>query len=256
MRYRVPIVQRVPFIVRHSVFNRIPIITRVPVCCDRNSFAVESEDSVKCRLTHSCTDCSGCEYYTLTDDLTDSSYKKFVVLRADGVIDTSLIESIQRVEDSGKYIRMLASEPVSGEVIKALAYSPHNVIQFNLDLTKMCDLSGIIYFAKKCGLLISVYLSPVIPSVIKASQVLSIIDHYSSVVDYFCIKFFKKHIEDTCLGEFTSINDTMVPSKFLEIKENYLFCSKNYTDKFLDAVNAYAKPRKINVVLCDRGSCY
>ena len=257
MRYRVPILQRVPFIVRHSVFNRTPIITRVPVRCDRNSFAVEYEDSVKCRLSHSCVDCSGCGYYTLTDNLSDTEdYKKFVLICADGLPEVNLIEQLQRVEDSGKYIRMLTSEAVSSEVIKALAYSPYNVIQFNLDLTKVDDLSSVIYFAKKCGLLISIYLSPVIPTVIKASQVLYIIDHYTSVADYFCIKFFKKHADCVCLDEFTAINNTMVPSKFLEIKENYLICSKDYTDKFLDIVNTYTKPRKINVVLCDSGYCY
>ena len=256
MRYRVPILQRVPFIVRHSVFNRTPIITRVPVRCDRNSFAVEYEDSIKCRLSHSCTDCSGCEYYMPTDSLVDSDYKKFVLIRADGLLETDLIESIQHIEESGKYIRMLVSESVSSEVIKAVAYSPYNIIQFNIDLTKTDDLSSVIYFASKCGLLISIYLSPVIPTVIKASQVLSIIDHYTSVADYFCIKFFKKHADCVCLEEFVTINNTMVPSKFLAIKEDHLICSKDYTDKFLDIVNTYTKPRKINVVLCDNGSCY
>lgn len=257
MRYRVPILRRVPFIVRHSVFNRTPIITRVPIRCDRNSFAVDGEDFTRCRLLYSCSDCSGCEYNNLTDRLVDTDdYKKFVLIRADGVLNDELVGRIQRAEEMGRYIRMLVSEPISSEVIKALAYSPYNVIQFNLDLTKTDNLSGVIYFANKCGLLVSVYLSPVIPTVVKASQVLSIIDRHSLVADYFCIKFFKKHIDCESLEEFVSINNTMVPSKFLAIKESHLICSKDYTDKFLDIVNTYTKPRKINVVLCDNGSCY
>jgi hypothetical protein len=259
MRYRVPILQRTPFITRHSVFNRTPIITRVPVLCDRNSFAVEYEDSIRCRLCNSCKDCSGCEYYAIEDNLSEvEDYRKFVVLRADEFTEDELIKEIFLIETSGKYIRMLTSKPMSQEVIKSFAYSPYNVIQFNLDLTKPDSLSDSIYFASKCGLLISLYLSPVIPTVIKASQVLSIIDHHTSVVDYFCIRFFKKPIELECeqLGEFVTINNTLVPSKFLEIKEEHLICSKDYTNKFLDIVNTYAKPRKINIVLCDNNSCY
>ena len=257
MRYRVPILQRVPFIVRHAVFNRTPIITRVPVRCDRNSFAIESEDFMRCKLYHSCVDCSGCEYYKVGDDLIDiEDYKKFVVIPADLVPENTLVENIESIEESGKYIRMLTSTEVSQEVIMALAYSPYNILQFNLDLTKVDNLSELIYFAKKCGLIVSLYLSPVIPTVVKASQVLFNIDHYTSVVDYFCIRFFKKPIDCDYLEEFVTINNTMVPSKFLELREGHLICSRDYTNKFLDIVNTYAKPRNINIVLCDSDSCY
>ena len=257
MRYRVPILQRVPFIMRHAIFHRVPIITRVPVLCDRNSFAIESDDFMKCKLYHSCVDCSGCNYYNTDDNFTDDEdYKKFVLVRADGVPENTLVENIESIEESGKYIRMLVSKSISQKVIMSLAYSPYNVLQFNLDLTKIGELSELMHFAKKCGLLISLYLSPVIPTVVKASQVLSIIDRYAFVVDFFCVRFFKKPVDCDYLKEFVSINDVMVPSRFLELREKHLVCSEDYINKFLDLVNTYAKPRNLNIVLCDNGYCY
>ena len=257
MRYRTPILQRVPFIVRHAVFHRTPIITRVPVRCDRNSFAVKSEDFMRCKLYQLGVDCSGCEYYDMEDNLDNfEDYKKFVLIRADVITERELIERIETVERSGKYIRMLTSHEVSQEVIKSLAYSPYNILQFNLDLTKPDNDNGVLYFANKCGIIVSLYLSPVIPTVVKVSQVLSIIDRYNSVVDYFCIRFFKKYVNCNFLEEFVAINDVMVPSKFLEVRDEHLICSMDYTNKFLDIVNTYAKPRNVNIVLCDNNSCY
>lgn len=258
MRYREPILERVPFIIRHSLFNRIPIITRVPVNCDRNSFAIESGGYVNCRLCNSNTDCSGYTYHFVdSDDLSVvDDCKKFVILNADGKTIDELISIIEKIEISGKYIRMLVSEPISNDVIMALAYSPYNVIQFNINLVQHNNLSDSVFFSNKCGLLVSMYMSPIIPIVVKVSKVLSIIDYYGLVVDYFCLKFFKTVNNCDYLDEFVDINHTLIPNRFLEISEGYLICSKIYKDKFVDMVNAYAKPRKVNIVLCDDNKCY
>lgn len=258
MKYRNPIMSRVPFIMRRPIFNRVPIVTRTSVY-DRNPVTTTIISHDGCMLYDRYIGCNGCLYCKPEDTDVDTTVFRLIYITKDMNLD-KVVEQLQIIEDSKKFVRVITEVLLPEEVILAIAYSPFNVVQFNvqcLEDTETTAWRKCIYFADKCGLYISMFLYPIIPTVVKLVHVISWIERYSGVCDFVALKFLDTAQMPEFADGYYNINGRAIPSNYIEPNEvGGVRCSEEFMYKFLSTLNTFIKPRKINVTICNEGNCY
>lgn len=255
MKYRLPIMQRVPFIVRRPVMNRQPVVSRVSVFQRTPITSVEIPCN-QCALCTGHTDCGGYAYL-LPGDQVDLDEPKFGLVYYDG--STPVITDLEALESAHLYARMIADCPPPDEVLFALSYSPYNVIQFNYsNKYDSRAWSKAIHRAKSCGLYIAIKLPVIIPTVTRIQSVLAFMEDYHMVASFFAIQFLNTGaVMPTHDEAYFNVGGHVIPAKyFVENGKGGVQVSELFLTKFLTIMNQYTKPKKVNVMVCDNGKCY
>lgn len=259
MKYRIPIMKRTPFVIRRSIVHRSPVVSRIAVI-NRTPVPVKNISYTSCKLMTSCVDCKGFDYTPTNEVLAP-----MCIFRLVRVSDTDnkeqLIDKIQGIKNEGAYIRLVTDKPLPAEVVTSLMYSPFNIIQYNIncmDNVSRGDMKKSLAVAKNCGLYTSVLFYPIIPTIIKVSYILSMLEEYHSLVNYFCLNFLSTHgVLPQNYGGHYNINGYLVPDKYMTYnKEGGIQCNESYLSDFITVLNSFVRPRKINVILCNNATCY
>ena len=254
-KYRLPIMERAPFIIRRPLVDRTPMVTpkavfdRTPITCTQVHFD-------ECALCANNTDCGGYKYYTQGDEVSPDNPQFGLVRYQDG---QSVTDEIEALEDAGVYTRLIADAPVTSGVLFALAYSPFNIVQYNFnDQYPAKEWQQSIHKARSCGLYIAIKLPVIIPTVVKLQDILQLMEKYSNVGKYFCIQFMDtKDVMPYCAEGFYNVNGALVPEKYVtDNGQGGIQVNEDFLMKFLSTMNRYVKPKKLNVMVCYNGKCY
>lgn len=247
--------ERAPFIIRRPILERDPMVTkqaifqRTPITCTQVHFD-------KCALCANNVDCGG-YCYNASENIIDPDNPQFGLVRYQE--GQPAVDDIEALENAGLYTRLVAEAPVNPGVLFALAYSPFNIVQYNLnDQYPIKQWQRSIYKAKSCGLYIAIKLPVIIPTVTKIQDVLRTMEEYSNVGRYFCIQFMDtKDVMPHCAEGYYNINGALVPEKYVtDNHQGGIQVNQVFLTKFLSTMNRYTKPKKVNVMVCYNGKCY
>lgn len=258
MKYRIPIMHRAPFVRRIPVLEREPVIRRTSVF-QRKAICSTTVDYKGCIIGDKYTDCNGCTYCKPGEE---NPQNDSILLVIDDEVEDwqEVIDDILAAKNNKDYMRVVTDVPLPDEVVYELAYSPFNVLQYNIDLymgrSELDALKASIFTASNCGLYISVMLHPILPGVVRVYNIIELINSFRNLCNHVCLKFIEvKEPLRPCNGYY-NINGEAVPEWTLEKAEETLQCSPLYTSKFISSLQKYVVPRKINVSICNQKVCY
>lgn len=259
-RYRRPIFKRVPFVKRKSVHSRTPLVKRRPIFrrepVPLNFIAFES-------CTIGCKDCSGNTYCSVDTSREDDN-KNFRLIRVKEEKTeeewNEICKQIAFVESQGCFIRMVTDVSIPREVLFVLAYSPFNVVQYNLNLSSSESyLDGIkesLFLADNCGLYIALMLYPIMPEATKSYDILEFLNSMRCSCNVICFKFIEFSCENHPYMGFFNINGNLIPEKYMEQQSDKFVCSSSFKESFCTIMTRYLNPRKISCSLCNDKICY
>lgn len=214
---------------RSPIFFRRPIVTsrkvhRVPICRE--------------------TKCAGC-------DLRCGKYKDSTILYAE---EPDLIARINKVESEGGLAVLITRKSLPEDVILEMGYSPFNIIQYEIDITKPISLDMIasMNFTKSCGVTVRAVLYPVLPAH-KPSFVIEAIEKIKVNCSTIAIKFAELAYSEDTIFVFNST--TSVKSDNFERIGDVYTCKSDFEQKFTKIVALYAKLKKIQVEFCQYSKC-
>lgn len=259
MKYRIPIMHRTPFVRRIPVLEREPVIRRTSVF-QRKAICSTVVDYRGCIIGDRYTDCNGCTYCKPGKE---NEYNDSILLVIDDEIEDwqEVIDDIIAAKNNKEYMRVVTDVPLPKEVIYELAYSPFNVLQYNLDLymgkEELDTFKSSIFTASNCGLYIAVLLYPILPGVVRVYDVIELINSFRNLCRHVCLKFIEVKEPISPRNGYYNINGEAVPEWTLKRTEDEtLQCSDLYISKFLTSLQKYIVPRKINVSICNQEVCY
>lgn len=254
---RTPFIQRTPFIRERQKIQRKPIITRQPIV-SRQPICENCDNCEKCKLFSEYKDCGG-NLYVAPDDLTTDMHipRLFVVTK--DVDQMSLIPEIEALEKAKKFLRLVTDVPLNRELVTAVAYSPYNILQHTIDLSKSDymfeDMKDSLYLAGNYGVYTTALIAPIIPGVVKISKILGVINRIAPACLYFCLKFMVAASTKKVNGVYL-INGYPVSEEYLVETEDGVACSEKFITYCVDTIAAYTIPKKINVCVCNNKTCY
>ena len=220
---------------QNKMVKRSPIFFRRPIVTSRKVQRVPI-----CRKTR----CAGC-------DLRCGKYKDFIILYAE---EPDLIARINEVESEGGLAVLIARKSLPDEVILEMGFSPFNIIQYEIDITKPISLDMIasMNFTKSCGVTVRAVLYPVLP-VHKPSFVIEAIEKIKVNCSTIAIKFAELAYSEDTIFVFNST--TSVKSDNFERIGNIYTCKTDFEQKFAKIIALYAQLKKIQVEFCDYSKC-
>ena len=151
-------------------------------------------------------------------------------------------------------IRLVLDREIPSTVLKAAAFSPFNIVQFNVNLLEFADyvrwVGNGLAICNNCGLYSIVYLNPVIPVVTPSYYIIETLSNLQNLSSRVILGFATElsSLAETDLGYH--FDDKIIPKEYLEKKENHFICSEVFKEKFLSIVNLYAAPHKISLAIC------
>lgn len=243
---------RLSNIKRTSIFMRSPVL-------ERYSISLNSVTYSGCKiLDNGLVDCSNTEFSTFPDY--GDSRTILIVLNSENHDWDEILELIALCKERHRYIRIITEVVVPMEILCAFTYHPCNVIQYNIDIKRgeySKLLRSSIYNAKICGAYITVFIYPIIPTIITVSNVIEMTVMFKNLSDHICVKLLEVDQPLDPVDGLYNINGNAVPEKYLErCKDGVLRCSKYYRAAFSNALTKYTIPNKVNLSICDQGKCY
>lgn len=260
-KYRRPIFKRVPFIKRQSIFDRTPMVTRRPLY-NRNPVTSIKTEFEGCTI-EDCRDCAG-NTYCHVSTLRETDENSFRLIR---IIEQQTDEQweemckhITFVRAQGCNIRVVTDVPVPKDVIFQLAYSPFNVIQYNVNLLGSDEefraIRGSLTTADNCGLYVVLMVYPIIPEVTRTSDVLEFLNSMGCTCNTLCFKFIELPAERKPKLHCFNINGHLLPDKYMELQDDKWVCNQYFKENFCTIMMSFLAPRKINCSLCNDNICY
>lgn len=260
-KYRRPIFTRVPFIKRHTIMTRTPLVTRNPMY-SRTPVTSETIEYEGCTI-EDCKDCAG-KLYCKISATRESDDTNFRLIRVKETLTeeqwNEIIKGITFVRTQGCNIRMVTDVPVPKEVIFELAYSPYNVIQYNVNLfdsdESFREIRSSLTTADNCGLYVCLMLFPIIPVATKSSDILEFLNSMGCSCNMLCFKFIELPSEMKPKMHCFNVNGHILPEEYMELQGNKWVCNQYFKENFCTIMMTFLTPRKISCSLCNDNICY
>lgn len=160
----------------------------------------------------------------------------------------SVNDKLQLIKDKNKQAIVIAYDYLPREVIEKLTWSPFNIVQFNINISDgYCDelLVSSLMSTEKFGVYSCVVVYPIIPTVLKTHELIDFVLRLPDcrAIGLNFIEMDSGFIQD---ADKTQIMQYSVPSKYIVIKDDKLFCSEEFISTFYDIIRNFLSPRKID----------
>lgn len=170
--------------------------------------------------------------------------------------------TIWNAQSQSRTIRLVVHDKVPEDILFAASYSDKNVTQVNINMTQLSSyyswLDKLMSLANRCGMWVVLYLHPIVPEIVTASQVVGLIDRFRIFGQYhinlqFCE--LPSSVEEAAPG-FINFQGYALPTKYLVRTEDGWKCSERFISQFLSDVKVYTSLCKISVHACGgNGDC-
>ena len=195
----------------------------------------------------------GCRECRLARKIPISNLKTFSTNKTSW---TDLIDFIKLAKLNDESICLKTEIDVPKEIIWELAYSSKNTLQINVCiLNSFEELSWVIelsHLTEICGICCNLVIFPIIPIVVKVSDVLRIIDavrncKYCKILIKFA-EFIK--YEKTTSKKYLMLNNNTIPMEHLiKCNSNLYKCSDAYKEECYQLIKFYTDNTKIEVTI-------
>lgn len=202
---------------------------------------------------YTCNKFIGCRECKLFRNLDINNLKSF---NTNNVSWIELIQNIQLCKLNNEDICLKTEKDLPKEIIWELAYSSKNILQLHTCiLTPFKDLSWaieLVHLAEICGICCNLLIFPIIPTIVKVSDVLRIIDSVRNC--NYCkifIKFseFMKY-EVTTSKKYLMLDKHVIPMEHLIKCTPHLYkCSDSYREDFFQLIKFYTDNKKLDIIL-------
>lgn len=245
--YRDPIAEQIDDKVRSAIrsVSREPVLPLVPYI-------------PKCGLCTEVASCSG-----MVAQPEQASEVVFVPESYDDW-DT-LKQQISVLKDQNVPLRLVMERKVPKRILWMASYSDKNVFQVNVNLLQVSKdvekslawAERVMILANRCGVYCVVMLHPVVPGVVSSYHAIAAIDRLKGhglfqTVIRFC------EIVGQCerKGEYLDYNGVGIKASYMVKTTTGWKCSNYFKSLFMNIVQQYAAPRKLNVSVCEGQSDY
>lgn len=262
MKYRNPIITRVPFVRRKTIYTRVPTVKRIPIV-SRSPISLSNIDFEGCVLCSEGCGCNGANYCSAStvrgDNPTD--FRLIRIFEGDYPDEywMDIIDSIEFVKQQSCNIRMISDVAIPNEVLFSLGYSPFNVAQYNLNVFDKKSIKGIresLLTSTNCGIYTSLLLYPIMPEVTKSYDIIELLSSLQYSCRTLCFRFLELPDEYVESQGFYNVNGHLVPSKYMEHVEDKIVCNDYFKENFCTIMTRYMEPRKVSCSLCNDNVCY
>lgn len=213
--------------------KRVPIIfPRQPICSRVNL--------KNCSLCSGSTDCSGSNGFTVLH--VNSGFTDWEALEKTIWDSRSSKSNLKLVVNSVELPR---------ELIWAISYSEKNIIHINLDMTRYkYEIDGVdrmMSVSNRCGAYCVVCLQPIIPTITKIYDVLSVLSRLENKGRFNVNLLFAEAVGAIPeKGGWSNLNGSVIPSRWFTKGKT----TQEFKDTFLSVLKIYTEPRNININVC------
>lgn len=230
-----PIIHRVPIYHRHPIYHRKPLYPEVS----------------KFRT---------CELLYHTQSPCKKNNDKYIVRCTEVGFDyDKVMNGISYGREHKKSTRLIVDFEVDERILWAASYADYNVLQINVFLYKK-DLSWVgrlAQIANKCGMIVVLFLFPIVPNRVFPHHVLKVIDMIKNLSSqYIMLRFAESKSKLIGWDNWLNINGKATNKKFIQVDHENWCCSSLFKEKFIKIIKEYTEPRKIPVGVCgDNKNC-
>ena len=237
---RVPIIRRVSIYRRHSIYRRTSVYRRKPLYPELSKFRT-------------------CELLYNNSNWCKNNGKYINRCMEAGFDFDRTFEAISHGREHNKTARLIVDFEVDERILWAASYADHNILQINVFLCKK-DLSWVgrlSHIANKCGMIVVLFLFPIVPNRIMPHHVLRVIDMVKNLPSqYIMLRFAESKSRLLEHGNWMNINGKAVDKRFIQVNNENWGCSPLFKERFMKLIMEYTEPRGIKIGVCgDSENC-